>query len=328
MEGKDNILHELRLISGFVAGISRVTPYALPEAYFESLADQVLLHVRAGILPKDQKSGPIPGNAGFALPDPSEGATGDPEFRSFGSQELVYSVPTGYFEGFASKLMARIKTGQEMSETGEEELALLSPFLSRIDKKMPFQVPEGYFAGVTASLSLITGRAEMIEEKNDEFLPVTAGEEYLSSLLTGLKDKPAYQVPEGYFNELAATILGKVKQPAPAKIISFSQRRTWWKYAAAAVVTALFLTGGWLKLHNSPATAPSDITKIGSNVSDQEIESYLDNQNVPLADDLANSTASVDVSDNDIKNMFGDIPDTELKQYMDEHKAIKDLATN
>jgi hypothetical protein len=321
MEGKDNILDELTLISGFVAGISRVTPYALPEGYFESLADQVLLQVRAGILPKDQKSGPIPGNAGFALPDPSEGAAGEPEFRSFGSQEPVYSVPTGYFEGFASKLMARIKTGQEMSETGEEELALLSPFLSRIDKKMPFQVPEGYFAGVTASLSLITGRTEMIEE-------------HLSSLLTGLKDKPAYQVPEGYFNELADTILEKVKQPvfakqpAPAKIIPFARKRTWWKYAAAAVVTALFRTGGWLKLHNSPATAPADITKIGSNVSDQEIESYLDNQNVPLADDLANSTASVDVSDNDIKNMFGDIPDTELKQYMDEHEAIKDLATN
>ena len=295
MEGKENISEELRLISGFVAGISRETPYALPEGYFEGLADKVLERVRTPI----------------------------------------YSVPAGYFEGFAEKLMGRIKAeipsppGEAEMSSPLEELAMLSPFLSRIDKKMPFEVPEGYFS----SLPVLTTRLAMDDQTDLHQLNQ-------DSLLAGLKNIPVYQAPEGYFNELADTILEKVKQQdreqqnapgkqqAPARVVSFGRRRNWWKYAAAAVVTGLILTGGWLKLHNSPLTAPADITKSLSNVSDQEIESYLDNQNLPLADDLANSTASVDITESDIKSLLGDVPDGELKEYIDEHGDVKDPVTN
>jgi hypothetical protein len=207
-----------------------------------------------------------------------------------------------------------------------EELAMLSPFLSRIDKKMPFEVPEGYFS----SLPVLATQIAMDDQTDLRRLNQ-------DSLLAGLKNIPVYQVPEGYFNELADTILEKVKQqdrekqdapgkqPTPAKIIPFGRKRTWWKYAAAAVVTVFFLAGGWLKLHNSPVTGPPDITKSLSNVSDQEIESYLDNQNLPLADDLANSTASIDITESDIRSLLGDVSDGELKEYIDEHGDVKDL---
>jgi hypothetical protein len=191
---------------------------------------------------------------------------------------------------------------------------MLSPLLSGIDKKMPFGVPEGYFNELSATVAAhIAGGAQ---------------DDPLSSLLAGLKDKEVYQAPEGYFDELPDMLLAKVKHPAPAKIVSLSQKRNWWKYAAAAVMTGLILTGGWLKLYNSGNRAGTiDIAKSLPTVSDQEIENYLDT-NVPLADAVANSSASLDISDSDIKNMFGDIPDAELKQYMDEHEAIKDPATN
>ncbi len=358
MEGKENIFDELRLLSGLVAGISRVTPYALPDGYFESLADGIFLRIRTeGDV---NLSGPL---------------TGEPEFSVMGSPEPVYSVPTGYFEEFAAKLMDRIKAGQGQ-QTGKpeesgilsplqesrilsplEELADLSPFLGRIDKKMPFQVPEGYFGDITNRLSLIIESAQTIRSNEQEFAPENAGEESFSPLLAGLKNIPAYQAPAGYFDGLADRLLQRAKQQdkkeqmfpqvpipaqpapaiqqpvfaaqsAPAKMIPFSRRRTWLKYAAAAIVSGLMLTGGWMKWHNSGVTAPIDLTKSLSNVSDQEIESYLANQNAPLAEDLSNSTASVDITESDINNLLGDISDGELKEYVDEHGDAKDIATN
>jgi hypothetical protein len=350
MEGKENILEELRSISAFVAGISRETPYGLPEGYFEDLAGKVLLHIRTGVPPRDQESG-------LLIPDFISPELPIRELLGSADPAPLYSVPTGYFEGFAEKLMDRIKAGQRMGEeadisrpplektaipfpkvTGQsspedpaisplEELAILSPLLSRIDKKMPFGIPEGYFS----SLPEVTTQNA---KEND----------YSSPLLANLKNKSAYQAPEHYFDTLAERILEKaqqqnteqeaapVQQPVPAKVISFdrsrSQRRNWWKYTAAAVMTGLILTGGWLKLHTPPPTGPVDITKSLSNVSDQEIQNYLDNQNLPLSDELANTTASLDISDNDIKSLLGDIPDGELKQYIDENGDTKDLATN
>jgi hypothetical protein len=81
------------------------------------------------------------------------------------------------------------------------------------------------------------------------------------------------------------------------------------------------------------ATGGLDITKTLPSVSDQDIENYLDTNNITnnsvlLPDELANSTASLDLSDNDVKSFLGEVPDGELKQYIDEHGDEKDVVTN
>src|SRR5258708_2515781 len=325
MEGNKNISEELRLISGFVATISRVTPYGLPDGYFAGLAGKVLDRVRAGeTLPKLGLD--AAGETDWSGNDREPGLSPDdiriPEFLGAGSSAPVYSVPEGYFEGFAGKLMSRIKAGQGVGEPDQsprEELALLSPLLSRIDKKMPFEVPQGYFdelsGTVAANIGLLSGHAEA---------------ENLSPLLAGLKDKQVYQAPKGYFESFSDTVLTKVKKPVPAaRVISIGGRKNWWKYAAAAVMTGLILSGGWLKLHHSGSGAGTiDLNTSLSNVSDQEIESYLDNHNVPVAESVPNSTPPLHITHSDIKNMFGDIPHTEFNQYINDHWAIKDPATN
>lgn len=331
MEGKENISAELRLISAFVADIGRSTPYGLPDGYFESLAGKVLGRIRDG-------------EANLELTSDRADGQERPEFLGVPGSGPAYSVPEGYFERFAENLMSRIKASQKTEkktnidngvaeweqlpaletvpgQSAREELAGLSSLLSRVDKKMPFDIPEGYFDSLAGT-----------------------------ALLAGLKDKPLYQVPEGYFAQLSDSILERVspaviqvadkkeaysgKQPAGAKMISLSGRRNWWKYSAAAAVAGLILTGGWLWTHRSVGTAPGsiDISKTLPTLSDQDIENYLDTNNitnsVPLPDELANSTASLDITDNDIKSFLGDVSDGELKQYIDEHGALKDLATN
>jgi hypothetical protein len=232
------------------------------------------------------------------------------------SRDSAFSVPTGYFEGFAANLMNRIKASTNLPGLGEsfsarEELAGLSSLLSSLDKKMPYQTPEGYFEDLSA----------------------------ISPALTDVKDKATYEVPDSYFETLPEMITARVR-PArtPAKVIPMrrSTRRTWWQYSAAAVVVGFIFTIGWLRLH-TPTSKPGmngvDVTQGLVKVSDQDIESYLDNQDnhtsqLQQDEDAGNSIASLEFSDNDIKSFLGDISDNELKQYMEEHGDLKDYPTN
>jgi hypothetical protein len=242
--------------------------------------------------------------------------------------ETPYSVPQGYFEEFAGKLLARIKAGQ--SGDPREELSVLSPLLDRIDKKSPFQAPQGYFDNLTGNVLSGVGAIDFV---NDEL-------ESLSSLMTGLRDKTVYRTPEGYFDGLSDAILTRLRQPSKeAPVIPMGARnpgtarrhlstRKWFRYSAAAVTAGLILTMGWLGLHN-PATSAggNELTASLSRVSDQEILNYLENQNIPLAETLNSTAAAVEFNDADVKNMLGTVPDEELNQYLEDNGA-KDPVTN
>ena len=110
------------------------------------------------------------------------------------------------------------------------------------------------------------------------------------------------------------------------------------KYSAAAVVAGLIVTVGWLRWHgavpvkNNVATVSiADLSK----VSDQELQNFLTDQDTTLAQPLTNTTAA-NVGANDLPNMddidfkalLGNVPDGELKQYMEEHGGANDIGTN
>jgi hypothetical protein len=233
---------------------------------------------------------------------------------------LLFSVPEGYFEGLASQVLDRIKAGQagngqadhtgsDRLESAREELALLSPTLDRIGRETPYRLPEGYF-------------------------------EEISPLLTLLREKTTYSVPEDYFDRLAAQLVAKAVRPVAetAKVISIASPKgkvlngNWWKYSAAALVAGIILIFSWPQGHSGDAGAPQrqtlDLAQGLYQVPDQEIQNYMDDQNSILAEPITNSTATLDMNDNDVKTLLGDIPDGELKQYMDEHGRASDIATN
>jgi len=239
------------------------------------------------------------------------------------SKSLTFTVPDGYFDNFASRVLDRIKAGKGtevsevflgevfLGESVQEELVRLSATVSRISRETPYELPEGYF---------------------DELSPV----------LTLLKDRPTYKAPVGYFDGLAADATAKmgipVKVSAPAKVIGIGSRGriltgNWWKYSAAAVIAGVILTLSWPQLHmaNMNATAraiPIDLSNVLAKVSDQEMQTYLDDQQSILSEPVANSTANLDINDSDVKSLLGDVPDGELKQYMEEHGRANDIATN
>jgi len=92
-------------------------------------------------------------------------------------------------------------------------------------------------------------------------------------------------------------------------------------------------TGKWPRRSTDVEEVDVDKLKEMVHVSDQDIQSYLDNQDNHMApiqqdDAFGKSIASLEFSDNDIKNFLGDVSDNELTQYMDEHGGLKDYPTN
>lgn len=304
MESRKEIAVELSALSELVSGISRQTPYGVPDGYFQELPASVL--------------GRIAG----------EGAT--------------FRVPTGYFEGLADRVLGRIKTGAGSgtvarigavaadgaslgeAESAREELARLSATLSQIGREMPNHMPEGYF---------------------DDLSPV----------LAVVRSVPAYRAPEGYFAELPAAIAAKaVLETGAAKVIPMTStipmtalsrgedtrpggqkvlKGHWWKYTSVAAVAAcLLIIVNWPQATSTKGTekpdTPEMIAQRLQKVSDQEIMAYLDDEHTFVADPATNGPETLDLNEGDVKSLLGDVSDSDLQQYVEEHGKAEDIATN
>ena len=163
----------------------------------------------------------------------------------------------------------------------------------------------------------------------------------ISPLLAGLKHKTTYQVPEGFFESLNTMISdsGMLYENAPSnpeftpvvqissgkianrshesessdktKVFNFS---TVLKYSVAACLVALL----GLTLFNMNHKSAIDPINGLTNVSDQEMANYLDAGDIHWTPGVSSSseTASVDFSDNDIHELFSNVSDDELEQYV------------
>jgi hypothetical protein len=290
MDVRNEISVELGSLSDLVSGISRQTPYEAPDGYFDQVPVQVLARIAA--------------------------------------KSSTFGVPSGYFDGFAAQVLARVKAGAGnngsirpelapglfMEEGVEEELARLSAVVSRISREMPYRLPEGYFEEISPVLTLLRGRL-------------------------------TYQAPAGYFEQLESELSAKAIQTSAkpersiaseAKVVPFGHREkvlkgNWWKYSSVGAVAAcLILVFSWPQLHTD-VMHTSEVHQLApdlAQVSDQEMQAYLDDQNSILAEPVTNTTATLDMNESDVKSLLGDVPDGELQQYMEEHGRATDIATN
>jgi hypothetical protein len=290
MEKSPEIQMELLEISPLVAGISRKGDlYDLPDGYFDNLSAILEQKIRTETIEM--------------LPGFLDGPNKRPDFP----------IPGNYFEEFPGKLMNLIKARLALS--AEDEIAGLSPLISGIGRKTPYMAPEGYFNSL--SENLIGGIHESVG-KDREILP---------AFLNDLKTSNLFQVPRGYFNHFPEAVLARINQKSgQAKIIAMGMRRSFLRYAAAAVIAGALLVGGSLFFHPSVSKAVDSNNPALAAVSDQEILNYLENQNVPLTD--MNQVANVDINENDAKDLLGDVSDEELQQYLNEHVSPRDLKDN
>jgi len=303
MQESNQISNELLEISRLIAGIDRKNRlFELPSGYFETFADGLMARIKNESVQSVK----------------TELETLSPLISQL-EKKNVFSIPENYFESFPEKLLIRLKA--EQAKDAAEELSILSPLLSQINKKTPFSTPAGFFEELPDNL--IHGM-KAVELVNDEL-------ENLSPMMSSLRNKQPYTVPVGYFDGLVENVLFRLKteeKNQPAKVVAFKKRRQWLRYAVAAAVAGVILTFGIIKFNRQTTVQIDDPSSGLSKISDQEILNYMQDQDIPLAQAANNNTASLDFSDNDIKDMLGDISDSELQQYLNEEGDLKDGSAN
>jgi len=305
-KGKD-ILSELLEISELLASLQgKALPYEVPLGYWELFPASIIAGIREYPAP-------------LAVQD--ELLAIAPALHQADKKNPLSPAPDNYFDSFPSIIIQIIKrsSGVSKSEEAVDELSSISPLLSGLLKKNPYEVPEGYFNELAAAL--VPG-LQAVDEVKQELQK--------ESPLTGARAN-VYEVPENYFENLPGIILQQAKQETPAKVISIRKNRSWLKYAVAAAVAGVIMIAGVLTFNNQPANHPvnGDDPATGlTKMSDQEITNYLSNHDLSMSDSTSTSTAANDFSDNDMNDLLGDVTDNELEQYAADHLSSKDLITN
>lgn len=246
-EGVDTPSEELKIIAPAVATLNNKHRFGVPEGYFESLPDLILLRIRA------------------------EGAdTGSEELKTISTvltglnKKSPYSVPDGYFESLPTLVMLRTRAE---GDSASEELKTLSPLLAELSKKSPYSVPQGYFESLPVVPSKKPqGKVVSMPRKVFKYAAaaVTAGLIILSAWfylgnINESKPELATAVPD------TSSELKKLETISEGEMAAFVE-------AGAAIYLP----------EPGPALgelAENDVQWLLSDVSDQELEQYLKQNN-------------------------------------------------
>ncbi len=208
----------------------------------------------------------------------------------------IYEIPSGYFEGFAEKMLELVKI------VSAEE----SNYLAGISKELPYNVPQNYFDGLEERLM------QVVREKADY---QTAKEELqsLSSLLSSLPKQNPYSVPAGYFDSIG-------ERKVPVKVISITHRK-WFRYAAAAIVIGIVTFGAIFFINGKAKPVGEDkawakVEKKVEKLSDEEIKEFVEFNNAGLS---TSETAGLEpVKKEELRDLLKDVSDSELQKFLEQ----------
>ena len=186
----------------------------------------------------------------------------------------VYNVNASYFDELGVELQARI---------------IADGFASNNTK---MDVPAGYFDQLSTNIL-----QKIMHAQSNEVLQEL---ESISPFVSSIGNKNVYQVPQGYFGQIALRITNE------AKVVKLNPLRKIIKYAAAAVVVGLLGVGVFKFIDNNKVKPDASsiavfneankILKEGSfekeleNISDKDLEKYLLDNGVDVAAGLVAST--------------------------------------
>jgi hypothetical protein len=223
-----------------------------------------------------------------------------------GMTHNIYSVPEGYFEGFADRTLNLIRTNESLA------------WLSTLPKTTPYEVPAGYFDALDRKVM------EAIRNHPD-YLNSAEELDSISPLLSSLTKRPVYSVPQGYFENFN---VAKEQNRSNAKVVSIA-KRSWFRYAAAAVIiSAIAVTGLFIYNNNQRNSAGKTLARFEKEVKKiddvRKTDSLIDFMDAGLNEkELASNhnTAKID----DVQRLLQDVPTDELKEFNEQTKDIESL---
>lgn len=211
----------------------------------------------------------------------------------------VFTIPNGYFDALPLQVIEKIRA--------REELAELSPLLSGISKNINYAVPAGYFESLT------------IPGNSNEQLSVEEELSSISPLLISARGKTPYSVPENYFASLSVPELADARV-ADARVVPIS-RRGWFRYAAAAVITAVIVSLGFLLLSRNeidPDVKPfAWVEKKLKKVSTDEINEFV------LLVDQNSTDVAVGTTPSEINELIKEVSVEDIHDFLEETEAAE-----
>lgn len=223
----------------------------------------------------------------------------------------VFEVPKEYFNELAEKIVVYSLLHQnEVADPGIEELG--APILG--GRKL-LKVPEGYF-DTLSSHTLAKIKTPETESSRQEL-------QQLSPLLFSLRNIYVFTVPSGYFENVSNSIVNGLKRN-PAKIVSIAKGAKWWKYAAAAVITAAIALSTLPVFNHAPEVPANNLATTRSATHPGYIESSFQYKTAEQVNEGIST-----LSDDDIINYLekhGNILDDEILESGIDAKELPDAS--
>lgn len=215
-----------------------------------------------------------------------------------------FTVRDGYFASLPDIVLSRIRA----ASLNEEPVLTI---LSAISLTGPYTIPQEYFEGL-AERMLHVAKTSTIQS-DDEIREI-------SPLLSGLKNKSTYSVPDRYF-EL------QVSSPATSKVVKMNTRKIF-RYAAAAVVTSLILLAGFFFLNNSKVDPSQNsyawVEKSVKKVSTDNLNEFIELVNV----DKPIDSSSLSIVASQIKVLIRDVPESEIESFLNDTEILDDPSSD
>ena len=217
----------------------------------------------------------------------------------------VYSVPDRYFEAFASSVLSKINAQNGVS------------FLPGLQKTNPYNIPVGYFDDLAENvMNAVRNHPDYLNSQEEL--------ESISPLLSNLKKEPVFSVPKNYFENFTV----EVNHKQTAKVVGMFSRKLM-RYAAAAIITGVIATTGWIIYKNGSgrSTAEKIMAKVEKDVKKIDDVKQLDNlaefMNTGLDEKEVATTAKI--KNDDVEKLLKDVSIDELNEFSDESKDIQDV---
>ena len=204
----------------------------------------------------------------------------------------VYSVPADYFENIAIVVLRKINNKLE------SELAFTN--------SIPYSIPEHYFQDLSTIILQKIREAKPVDSVVDELNSI-------APLLNTINKKQVYAVPQGYFENVSSTE-NRVQKPQ-GKVIGFHFNKIY-KFTAAAVVTGIVAIGMYLFTGKETATQQASLE-----ASKTEVKNLSEADIVEFLADPGVATFSSSRPAREIHDAVKDIPDDEIKQFLQDSEA-------
>ena len=201
-----------------------------------------------------------------------------------------YSVPPGYFDELAPKIIEQIYYARptKIGEDGE-----IQGILEGASKSMPYQVPEGYFSHTGFSFALLKEHGKT----------------------------PVFSIPQNYFGSLPENILKKIKRGNDG--VFTLPHIGLKKYAVAVAIGLILLVSiGVVRNNTSEKQTEADaaglVQKTIHNISTEQLAGFL---NIPdsvlMGSDRNPETVFPELSI-DFNQLLKKMSEKELKKFLEE----------